>query len=59
MNEFAISQQDITDVLRRSSAAASEAGNSLEELIAMSVGMQEITQDSARVGTALRTVSIK
>lgn len=58
MNNFAISQEDITEILRRSSAAMREANNSLAETIALGVGSQEIQQDSARVGTALRTVSI-
>ena len=58
-NEFALSQEDAIGILQRSSAAMREANNSLAETLALGVGAQEIQQDSARVGTALRTVSIK
>lgn len=36
-----------------------EANNSLAQTIALGVGAQEIQQDAARVGTALRTISMR
>lgn len=58
-NEFAISQQDIAEILMRSSSAMNEANNSLEQTIALAVGSQEIVQNSRMVGTTLRTVSMR
>ena len=53
-NNFAISQEDIAEILRRSSSAMVEAGNTMEEVIALGTGAQEIVQNSAQVGTALK-----
>lgn len=53
-----MSQEDIANVLQRSSAAMRAAGNTLEETIALGVGGQEIVRNAEMVGTAIRTVSI-
>lgn len=58
-NRFAISQEDITKIMERSSAAMREAGNSLEEVIALGTSAQEIVQHAEKVGTALKTVSMR
>lgn len=58
-NNFAISQEDIAEALRRSSSAMVAAGNTMEETIALIVAPQEILQDARVVGTALRTVSMR
>lgn len=58
-NRYAISQEEITEILKRSSAAMMAANNSLAETIALGTGAQEVQQDAARVGTALRTVSMR
>ena len=58
-NNFAISQQDLAEILMRSSSAMKVAGNSLEESIALGTGANEIVQSAEKVGTALRTVSMR
>jgi len=58
-NRFAISQEDIAEILRRSSAAMREAGNTIEEVIALGTSGQEIVQNSQQIGTALRTISMR
>lgn len=58
-NNFAISQQDIAEILRRSSSAMQAAGNDLNQIIAMGVGSQEVVQNAEQVGTALRTLSAR
>ena len=58
-NKFAISQEGIADILQRSSSAMVEAGNTIEQTIALGTGAQEIVQSAQKVGTALRTVSMR
>ena len=52
-NNFAASQEDISEILRRSSSAMQAANNEMEELIALGVGGQEVVQNARQVGTAL------
>jgi TP901 family phage tail tape measure protein len=58
-NKFAISQEDIGEILTRSSAAMKAAGNTLGETIALGTASQEIVQDASVVGTALKTMSMR
>jgi len=58
-NRFAISQEDIAEILRRSSSAMREAGNTIEEVIALGTSGQEVVQNSQQIGTALRTISMR
>ena len=58
-NTQAVSNQDIVEILTRSSSAMSEANNSLEETIALGTAATEITRNPAKVGNALKTVSMR
>jgi TP901 family phage tail tape measure protein len=58
-NTQAVNNQDIVEVLTRSSSAMSEANNTLEETIALGTAATEITRDAASVGTALKTISMR
>lgn len=58
-NTQAVNNQDIVNVLTRSSAAMKEANNTLEETIALGTAATEITRDAEAVGTALKTMSMR
>lgn len=58
-NTQAVDNQDIVNVLTRSSAAMKEANNTLEETIALGTAATEITRDAEAVGTALKTMSMR
>lgn len=58
-NNFAIDNNGIAEILKRSSAAMAAANNTLEQNIALGVAGNEIVQDSASVGTALKTISMR
>jgi TP901 family phage tail tape measure protein len=58
-NNFAISSSGIGEALRRSSAVLKEAGNTLEEAVAMAVSANSTIQDPERVGTSLKTISMR
>jgi TP901 family phage tail tape measure protein len=58
-NEFAISQADIGEILKRSSSAMRASGNNLSQSISLGVGAQEVVQDASVVGTALKTMSMR
>ncbi len=58
-NTQAVDNQDIVNVLTRSSSAMKEANNTLEETIALSTAATEITRDAESVGNALKTVSMR
>ena len=56
-NNFAISTTDVGEALQLSAAALKTNGVSMEESVGMITAMNEITQDSRRTGTALKTIS--
>lgn len=58
-NTQAVDNQDIVNILTRSSAAMKEANNTLEETIALGTAATEITRDAEAVGTALKTMSMR
>ena len=58
-NTAATSNDEIVDMLTRSSAAMREANNTLEETIALETAAVEITRDAESVGTAFKTVSMR
>lgn len=58
-NTRALNNNDIVDFLTRSSSSMAEANNTLEETIALGTAAVEITRDAARVGNALKTVSMR
>ena len=58
-NTQAVSNEDIVNILTRSSSAMAEANNTLEETIALGTAATEITRNADQVGTALKTVSMR
>lgn len=51
MNNFAIDNNGIAEILKRSSAAMAAANNTLEQNIALGVAGNEIVQDPASIGS--------
>lgn len=58
-NNMPISAGGISEALKRSSAAMSEAGNTLEQTIGLIVAANSVVQDPDKVGTALKTTSLR
>ena len=58
-NTFATSNQEIGEMLKRSSAAMNAANNSLEETIALESAAVQITRNAETTGTAFRTISMR
>ncbi len=58
-NNFAISQEGISEAIRRSASSLHNAGNTLEESVAMITAANAVVQDPAVVGTALKTVTMR
>lgn len=58
-NSFALSNADIAEALKRSSAAMAAANTSYEETMALIVGSNEIVQNAESVGNALKTISMR
>ena len=58
-NNFSITSTGIGDALQRSASALSEAGNSLDESIALITAANEVVQDPESVGTALKTLTLR
>lgn len=58
-NNFAITSAGIGEALRRSSASLYEAGNTIEESIALITAANASIQDTKRVGTAMKTISMR
>ena len=54
-NTFATSNQEIGEMLKRSSAAMNAANNSIEETIALESAAVQITRNAETTGTAFRT----
>lgn len=59
MNNLALSNNDISEILKRSASAMNAANTSLEKTISLGAAAQAIVQDSAVVGTALKSVSTR
>ena len=59
LNNFAESNLDIIEGLERSSAAMSAMGQSFEDTAALFTGGMEITQNAEKMGTALRSMSMR
>lgn len=57
-NNFAISTGDVGEALQRSGAVLSEYGVSMQDAVAMIVGANESVQDSAKVGTGMKSMAI-
>ncbi|KAA9007394.1 phage tail tape measure protein [Paenibacillus spiritus] len=58
-NKFAISTEGIGEAVQRSASSLSAAGNTLEESVAMITAANSVVQDPAKVGNALKTVSMR
>lgn len=58
-NTAATSNDEIVDMLTRSSAAMSAANNTLEETIALETAAVEITRSAETTGTAFKTLSMR
>ena len=58
-NKFAISSAGIGEAMRRSASSLSEAGNTIEQAVALATGANSTIQDPARVGQALKTISMR
>jgi len=58
-NKFAISSAGIGEAAKRSASALTEAGNSMEQSIALITAANASIQDPERVGNALKTLSLR
>lgn len=58
-NNFAISSAGIGEALKRSSAVLSDAGNSIEQSVALVTSANTTIQDPHKVGNALKTISMR
>lgn len=58
-NSFATSNADIVEGLQRSSAAMAAGNNTLEDTVALFTSAEEIINDPASVGNALKTISMR
>jgi hypothetical protein len=58
-NTAATSNEEIVDMLTRSSAAMAEANNSLEQTIALESASVEITRNAESTGTAFKTLAMR
>lgn len=58
-NTEAVSSKDLGEILKRSASAMAVAGNSLNETAALGAAGNTIVQDSAMMGTALKTLSLR
>ena len=59
MNTMATSNEEIVDMLTRSSAAMAIANNTIQETIALESAAVEITRNAETTGTAFKTVSMR
>lgn len=59
MNKFAVSNNDLVEVMTRASSAMSAANNTFEETVALATAAIEITRDAATTGNALKTLSMR
>src|SRR5206468_2261286 len=58
-NKYAISAEGIGEALKRSSASMKEAGNTVQESIALITAGNAVIQEPERVGNALKTISMR
>ena len=58
-NNFAISSTGIGEALQRSASALAEAGNSIDESVALITAANSVVQNPEQVGTALKTLSMR
>ena len=58
-NNFAVSSDGIATALQDSASALMEAGNNLEQSVALVAAANKVVQDPNSVGSALRTISLR
>lgn len=58
-NNYAVSSAEIGEALRRSASALFEAGNTIEQSVAMITAANAVVRDAPVVGTALKTISMR
>lgn len=58
-NNFAVSSDDIGDILKRSSSALAASGNTIDETIALGTAMQEVVQDTSAAGATLNILALR
>ena len=58
-NNFAVSSDGIATALQDSASALMEAGNNLEQSVALVAAANKVVQDPDSVGSALRTISLR
>lgn len=58
-NSFAVSNKDIMEGLKRTSASMAAMGQDLDSTIALFTAANEVLQDSASTGTALRSMALR
>ena len=58
-NSFAITSAGIGDALQRSASALYEAGNTIDESIAIVTAANSVIQNPEQVGTALKTLALR
>lgn len=58
-NNYAISQEGIAESLRKSASSLYNAGNTLEESVAMLTAANAVVQNPDMVGTAMKTVTMR
>lgn len=58
-NQYAVSSAGLGEALQRSSAQLHEAGNSVEQSVAMITSANAVIQDENKVGTAMKTISMR
>ena len=58
-NNFAISSTGIGEAMQRSASALYEAGNTIDESIALITGANSVIQNPEQVGTALKTLALR
>lgn len=58
-NNFAISSDGLATALQDSASALMEAGNTLEQSVALIAAANKVVQDPDSVGSALRTISLR
>lgn len=56
LNQFALTNKDVIESLKRDAAALADANNTIDEAIALSVPIVEQTRDADAAGTFLKTL---
>lgn len=59
MNNYAVSSDGLATALQDSASALMEAGNTLEQSVALVASANKVVQDPNSVGSALRTISLR